>query len=364
MPLKIQRGEHRIVSHDGVRAPRLFQLANGDLLLTYHMHADIHFPRRECLRSRDNGATWQKEPQRVYKEMAWGDDGNGTVLAFERDTFEQREGVYLGAYYRSEDGGETFTGPHECALHIDGVASRGYPPSEAHYPEPEHPQHKFYCPLPAFYKPIVERSSLRRGMMFWRYMHKADGLWLATMQGPFYGDTGQRSILVTSDDDGATWRYLSTISYEYNKLVDGNCEPVMRRVADGSLLCMMRRGGKQPMAQCRSTDGGRTWSDAELQISHGVDPDLCLLSNGVLACTYGRPGKWIMLSEDGSGHAWGYHTEIAGGRSSGMMGMAEVAPGRLLIVYDDVIDDAPEAGRDADKCRIFATTIDVAATAR
>lgn len=359
MPLTIECGEHRAISTEGVRAPHLFPLRNGDLLLTFHVDPDMHFPKRICMRSTDKGRTWRKDPQRSYKEMAWGEGPDGTVLAFDRDTFEKCPGSYLGTFYRSTDGGETFSGPHESEVGVKRVASRDYPVSPEHYPEEDHVQRKFFGPLPDYYKPIVKRTSCRRGPGFWRYMMENNGRWLATMQGRFHGDTAQRTILVTSKDQGNTWRFVNTVAYEHNKAIDGLCEPVMRRVADGSLLCMMRRGGKQPMAQCRSTDGGETWSPPELQVAHGVDPDLCLMSNGVLACTYGRPGLHIMFSEDGCGFGWGYRTHIGDWSSSSYMGMAEISPGKLLVVYDRRKDSSPGAGRDPEKCYIGAITVTV-----
>jgi BNR repeat-like domain len=364
MKLSISIGEHRTISSEGVRAPHLFKLRNGDLLLTFHLDPDVHFPQRRALRSADCGETWQPDQPRCYKEMAWGEDGNGTVLAFERDTFEVKEGRFIGRYSISKDGGKSFDEPRECTLHIPRAESHGYPTSEAGYPEPEHIMRKFFVPIPEFYKPMIAKASSRRGMTFWRYMIEVDGLWLATMQGRFYGDNSQRSILVVSEDEGRTWRHYSTIAYEFNKLIDGTCEPVMRRVADGSLLCMMRRHGvsKASMVQCRSTDNGRTWSVPEIQPAHGVDPDMCLMSNGVLACTYGRPGLHLMFSEDGSGLQWGHHTEIASCQSSGMMGMAEIGPGKLLLVYDKVTGDSPDAKRNRENCCICATTVTVERT--
>ena len=359
MALRITRGEDRIVTEEGVRAPHLFRLRNGDLLLTFHVQADQHFAKRINLRSVDNGLTWRRDPQRNHREMAWGETEAGTVLAFDRDTFEKTPGVSVGLCCTSEDGGKTFRGAEECELRINRVCSQDYPLSPEHYPEEGHVMRAFFRPLPDFYKPVTERASHRRGFSFWRYILERDGKLLAAMQGRFHGDVCERTILVESEDEGRTWGFVSTVAYEHDKRLDGMCEPVMRQVADGSLVCVLRRGGKLPLAQCRSTDGGRTWSSPELLTAHGVDPDLLLLSNGVLACTYGRPGLHIMFSEDGCGRAWGYPTEIGSWRSSCYMGIVEQAPGKILLVYDRVKDDAPGASRNPDKCFIGATTIEV-----
>lgn len=368
MSLEITFGEHRCISTIGVRAPHLFRLQNGEVLLTFHVDGDMHFPRRIAMRSRDHGETWSDDPPRCYKEFAWGENSQGTVLTYERDTFEVEPGHYIGHYFKSVDGGITFDGPHETSVRINGVDSRNYPVSEAHYPEADHIMRRFYSPIPQAYQTLIDKASSRRGPNFWRYLLEEDGRWLATMQGRFFGDNGQRSVLVESTDEGRSWQFVSVIAYEFNKLIDGVCEPVMRRVADGSLLCMMRRGGKHPVAQCRSQDNGQTWSPVELQVAEGIDPDLCLMSSGVLACTYGRPGQHIMFSEEGSGHTWGYHRNICENAphagSSAMMGMAEVEPGKLLMVYDRRTDEHPGGGRNTDNCSIWSTTLSVKRTSK
>jgi hypothetical protein len=107
--------------------------------------------------------------------------------------------------------------------------------------------------------------------------------------------------------------------------------------------------------QCRSFDGGKAWSRPERLAAHGVDPDLVLMSNGVLACTFGRPGLHIMFSEDGCGYSWGYRTQIGDWPSSAYMGIAEVAPGELLLIYDRC--RKPGGGRDPRQCWVGSTRV-------
>ncbi|MFX4143692.1 sialidase family protein, partial [Enterococcus faecalis] len=42
---------------------------------------------------------------------------------------------------------------------------------------------------------------------------------------------------------------------------DGPCEGAIERLADGSLLMVMRVGWRLPMTYSRSTDNGVTWSE-------------------------------------------------------------------------------------------------------
>ena len=68
-----------------------------------------------------------------------------------------------------------------------------------------------------------------------------------------------------------------------------------------------------------------------------VAPRTRLLSNGVLACTYGRPGPvTIMFSLDGTAEKWSHGTEIFSGMSTRYTDLIEIEPGRLLVVYDSV----------------------------
>lgn len=357
--LRVNVCEHRMVSQEAVREPQLFKLKSGDILLTYHVQADTHFAERKGLRSSDGGKTWQTEPGRAHREQAIGEGAQGIVLAFDIYTFERKPGEYAGSYFKSEDGGTTFTGPHESLLFINSVVSEEFPTPDQ-FPSKDHPMRHFYQPLPEYYEPIVEKSSRRKGPVFWRYLVESDGRWLATMYGKFHGDSVYRTILVSSGDDGKTWAFMTTIAYfRCGVPGEGFDEPVLSKVADGSLLCIMRRGGGLPLAQCRSTDGGQTWSSHELLAAHGVDPDLFLMSNGILACTFGRPGMHVMFSLDGCGYSWGYRTEIGTWRSSSYMGITEIEKGKLLLVYDKVKSDVENAGRQTENCYVGATTITI-----
>ena len=77
-----------------------------------------------------------------------------------------------------------------------------------------------------------------------------------------------------------------------------------------------------------------------------VDPDLVLMSNSVLACSYGRPGCWLMLDETGTGRKWGKPIQVFDGVSTCYTGIREIEPGKLLYVYDAVnFDDGTGHGQ-------------------
>jgi hypothetical protein len=165
-----------------------------------------------------------------------------------------------------------------------------------------------------------------------------DGTLLATMYGRCVGDTSYRSVLVESTDGGQTWRLRSTIAYDPAIEGEGPCEPSLVRLAGGDLYCMMRIGSSRPMAFTRSTDDGRTWAPlTRMPQSHAnlsVDPDLLLLSNGMLACSAGRRDCWLTLSLDGQGREWTLPIKIYEGPTTAYSCIRETAPGQLLYIHD------------------------------
>jgi hypothetical protein len=174
-----------------------------------------------------------------------------------------------------------------------------------------------------------------------------DSSLLATVYGQYTTDPKYRSALVRSTDGGTNWDYYSTIACDPNASSDGYCEPVIQRPPDGSLLAVMRRGPGLTMQSTRSTDDGLTWTAPTPlpDAAKSVEPDLCLMSNGILAMSYGRPGDQIMFSLDGNGTTWTSpttiyddthyrqdHQELA--TTYGYTSIKEISPGRLLYVYD------------------------------
>jgi len=165
-----------------------------------------------------------------------------------------------------------------------------------------------------------------------------DGSLLASMYGRFVGDSRYRLILVRSTDGGVNWEYFSTLAYDPTADGEGLCEPCVVRLADGDLFCMMRVSSGKPMYTVRSSDGGKSWTTPVKLSPHtaSVFPDLVHMSNGVLACSFGRPGCHLMFSVDGNGDQWTERTTIFEGPSTCYTAIREVAPGRLLYVYDVV----------------------------
>jgi photosystem II stability/assembly factor-like uncharacterized protein len=138
-------------------------------------------------------------------------------------------------------------------------------------------------------------------------------------------DTVRMSHLMRSTDEGRTWSYFSTIG--------PGGEPSVCRLSPTEQTAVIRGDRDSQMKQMFSSDGGKTWSKpVRLEVGK-VLPDLCLMSNGVLACSYGRPASCLMFSVDG-GRTWPSHYVISDKVGFNYTSIREIAPGKLLYVHD------------------------------
>ena len=360
--LKVTIGEPWTISNSVIGEgehiyPDLWQLQDGTLLLDYHLDRDMHPARRACLRSLDKGKTWTPDPPRTVREEAVVQLRDGTVLAYNGHARQLTPGDKhtTGTMFRSRDGGQNFEGPIEVAVNMPRAVREPIPPPEAKY---EH---------------II-------AMLFWRSIFEMpDASLLAYMYGFWEGDTRYRAVAARSTDEGLTFDYLATIGYDpgpdLGRYFEGYDEGIFSWTSDGTLLCMMRVGSFHSMRQSRSTDFGKTWSeplildpDLDPETQHtasgpedagvaSVNPDMLLMSNGVLACSFGRPGNSIMFDPTGTGENWQKPIIVWWGGLTGYTCMQEIAPGKLLYVYDAPgVDDA--SGKEANCLRGVEITVE------
>ena len=290
----------------------LFQLDPSTLVVSITRAADEINPDATqplCTVSRDAGRTWSQPTPWKESGNSWLRLKNGACLWLSYLLLYQSESVAKCRVGRSRDGieyawtdGTVDVAPNRFDHGAKGTASI-----------------------------VVHRSIIEM----------PDGLLLATMYGRFAGDPLDRSILTSSTDGGTTWKYLSTIGYDPKVGGEGLNEPCVVRLANGELFCFMRNLSAKPMYSARSTDGGKTWSAPQRMPDEyaalSVDPDLRLLSNGMLACSAGRPNCGLMFSPDGTGKTWTKPFTIFTGPTTSYTSIcADARPNRLFFLHDIV----------------------------
>ena len=291
--------------------------------------------------SRDAGRTWQRLGPDIPMAHELS-DGQIVGLGFHTQPVPDRPGHFTGQLHRSADRGKT----------VQRVL--------------------FNVHIPRATGGIGHAAV--KGPLFWRsIVELPHGALLAAMYGWFKGDdvpvpgqpgsTRYRTFIAQSLDRGKSWALLTTVAYDPAIGTEGYCEPVIRRLPNGDLLCLLRTGGNNrpfwqdnPLCQTRSTDGGKTWATPGRTGVEGVSPDLCVMADGTLACSYGRPGADLMFSTD-NGRTWTDHTPIHPERYSGYTAVCEVEPGVLLYGYGvmDCLDEA--TGKRSNQLRAARITV-------
>lgn len=317
--------------------PSIRKMNDGSLLLVFSIMADalpedIVTPHHAMIRSTDGGKSWYFNRYLYFPTTVAGDAhvcvqlSDGTVLELPNNVHAVSDEELYAPYWKSNDNGKTFSGPCDARVILPEGAVETVPAMG-----------RTLANL-RFYRSIIELEN---------------GDLLASMYGHFKGDKKYRSFVVKSTDRGESWTYLSTIAYDPNIGTESFCEPVMVLLPKGDILCIMRTGSGEPLYQAISSDEGKTWSKPEPTGANGVDPDLIVLSDGTLACSYGRlqprreiepssslypglpasMGDRIMFSTDG-GITWARHTTVYMGPSTGYTGIEEVRPNEVIYAFD------------------------------
>jgi len=211
---------------------------------------------------------------------------------------------------------------------------------------------------------------------------------IASMYGNFEGDTelcagyptelNQRkyhTIVVFSKDNGRTWGNYAHVAYnemlgrgipkDHDMIgksiptsmekrimvvpaitMEGFRESDLVQAANGDLLCIMRTGGRNPyegvplfptpLYCSRSEDNGQSWTPPMQIADRGVSPFAVALDNGIIVCTYSRPGNWLIFSDD-NGRSWKGAFQFADGRATNYI--IRSGPDSVQVFYELEVND-------------------------
>ncbi len=282
--------------------PYLYDMGRGLLLMSVAQGPDAFYEPYGLLRSTDAGKTWTPIEGLDLKDttpLPCLRRPDGSILAMSRWTRTQPDGTVVGkTTYLNSD-----------ATRYTMVDNR--------------------IELPRQYTNESEGDQIICERHIWNDDDGGVTMVIWSRKGVVQPDGRRRterwSHLMRSKDEGRTWNYFSTIG--------PGGEPAVVRLGNNELTAVIRGERDSQMLQTFSRDGGKTWTEpVKLEVGK-VLPDLFLMSNGVLACSYGRPASCLMFSLNG-GKTWSSHHVITDKTGYNYTSIREISPGRLLYVHD------------------------------
>jgi BNR repeat-like domain len=282
--------------------PYLYDMGKGLLLMSVAQGPDAFYEPYGLLRSTDAGKSWAPTPgldQLPTTPLPCVRRDDGSILAMSRWTWLQKDGSVAGKTVHLNADATNFT-MEDNRINL--------PPEFAN----ETGKDQTICERHIWSNPDGSAT-----MVVWtrKNTRRADGR----------GVTGRFSHLLRSTDNGKTWNYQSTIG--------PGGEPAVVRLSDTEMTAVIRGEANFCMKQTFSHDAGKTWTKP-VQMEEGrVLPDLVMMSNGVLACSYGRPASCLMFSLD-KGQTWTSHHVISDKVRFNYTSIREISPGRLLYIHD------------------------------
>jgi len=308
-PLKITISEPwplNVEKKNSESRPYLYDMGQGLLLISNPQGSDALLEPYIVRRSTDAGKTWQAvkgteqnsdSPQELVRLA------DGRILGPSRWTQLQPDGRLTGKTTTLDAKAETFT------------------------------MHDSTITLPAEFMPAKSGEVLIYERHVWA---EKDGSITAVAWSRTNQRDAQKRFVVTrqthllrSTDLGKTWTHLAHVGL--------GGEPAVVRLSEREWLAVTRPDAHMSnLLQHRSLDGGKTWKFERTLEEGSVMPDLVLMSNGVLACSYGRPVSNLMFSLNG-GHTWRDHRVISDRANFNYTSIREISPGRLLYMHDGPI---------------------------
>lgn len=282
--------------------PYLYDLGKDLLLMSVAQGPDAFYEPYGLLKSTDAGKTWAPVAgldQIAETPLPCLRRPDGSITAMSRWTWLQPDGSVLGKTTRLNAHATTFT----------------MEPNRINLP-------KQYANEQKSDQTICERhlwNDADGGMTMVVWSRKN------TKRPDGRNQTERWSHLMRSTDEGKTWNHFS--------VVGPGGEPAVCRLSDSEQVAVIRGDRNSCMKQMFSHDAGKTWT-TPVQMEEGrVLPDLVQMSNGVLACSYGRPASCLMFSLD-QGKTWTSHHVISDKVRFNYTSIVEISPGRLLYIHD------------------------------
>ncbi len=349
--IKVSAGESiKIQTKGEVKTAQAFQFRDGRI---------VTGTGKNSMWSYDNGFTWQTGPESRMDKTAI-DLGNGEILSIGRNSKRRPDGKLSLQLKRSTDNWNTIT---------DEQAELDIPNSS-------------YT--------VTGSGGRVDGFLFHHgIVQLPNGDLVGTMYGNYEGDVllcdgyptelnqrKYRTVVVFSSDKGKTWGDHVLVAYDKmlgrgipldHKMVgksipesragrpmavpaitmEGFREADLTIASNGDLVCIMRSGGRNPkmgvnlfptpLYCSRSTDNGKSWSLPEQIADRGVCPNVITMKNGIIVCTYSRPGNWLIFSDD-NGKTWKGAFQFGTGGATNYL--VETAPDIIQVYY--------EAGENSD----------------
>ncbi|MDP6776729.1 MAG: sialidase family protein, partial [Candidatus Latescibacteria bacterium] len=310
----------------------LKRLANGDLVLAFRearwTGIQTHHAmttRTSLIRSTDGGETWHSQ---VTPDPAGGNGTTVNQLSDETLIVTNFRWVFVPLDRKTElqdKGRFTELETEGLATAIDGVfvttsQTDGYT-----------------------WEPVrkMETPDFHMASTAGKVIELDDGSLLAPLAGTKTRDDSSRTWVMRSTDRGLTWQEHGTMGHQDSG--PSFHEPRIVMLPDGRILGMMRTPSAN-FYQAHSSNGGQTWSpvkETPIWCGGSSPPDLLLLEDGRVLCTYGHRrepfGVRACLSEDG-GDTWDLDSEVVLrdgglGRDMGYPTSEQLENGDILTVY-------------------------------
>lgn len=354
--------------------PILAKFPNGDLLATYAMDPDTQqnpYFQSAYQISHDGGRTWGMRYSTLMQHipMIFIPQPNNSLMALPSEVMGRGpdpDHNFAGPLLHFEDGGR------RVVMEEDGFRVDGWPEPVDASPNPQ--------PKLNWHRVIHFTGS---------YLKLPSGELLATVYWHPHGAKFLELSLASSKDGGHNWRYYASVAKPedifdpdgpFPRRPEGPDESSMVRLADGRLVIVFRVGEMTAwhLRRAFSSDNGRTWTKPDVLPAWSVEPQVVRLANGSLALSTGRPGLhlWVTTDPNGAADSWqdidmaALHNDFVtdpnqhitplradhpegGWRTTAYTGLVQVAPNKLLLLYDSDAEGAPKGPDDVSSVYIM-----------